>query len=114
MGLTMKERKAVSRETRRRYRRADRRTKSKILDEFTHTTKLNRKYAIQLLKGTLAVRMRIVSTGIPRGRRVIYDQRLLRVLIRLWALFGFMRGRPLTRACSTRPGCAGRSDSSAS
>lgn len=94
----MKERKAVSRETRRRYRRADRRTKSKILDEFVNTTKLNRKYAIQLLKGTLVIRVRTVSRGAPRGRPAIYDQRLLRVLIRLWALFGFMCGKRLVPA----------------
>jgi hypothetical protein len=94
----MNERKAVSRETRRRYRRASRLTKTKILDEFIHTTKLNRKYAIQLLKGTLAVRRPTVSTGAPRGRPAIYDQHLLRVLIRLWALFGFMCGKRLVPA----------------
>lgn len=49
----MKERKAVTRENARRYRRANRRAKPLILNEFIETTKLNRKYAIRLLNGTL-------------------------------------------------------------
>jgi hypothetical protein len=93
----MKERKSLSRELCRRYRRANRRNKTKILDEFVHSTKFNRKYAIQMLKGTLRIKVS-VSTGVPRGRPAVYDRRLLRALIRLWALFGFMCGKRLVPA----------------
>ena len=68
----MKERKAVTRETTRRYCRAGRRGKTTILNEFISTTKLNRKYAVQLLKGTL--RSAAPSLGAaPRGRPKLYD-----------------------------------------
>jgi len=58
VGLGMAERKAVAWETIRRYRQADRRGKTAILNEFVSTTELSRKYAIQLLKGTLRVHPR--------------------------------------------------------
>jgi hypothetical protein len=93
----MKERKAVTRETTRRYCRAGRRGKTTILNEFISTTKLNRKYAVQLLKGTL--RSAAPSVGpAPRGRPKLYDQSVLVMLRRLWALFGFMCGRRLAPA----------------
>jgi len=94
----MKERKAVTREIVRRYRRANRRIKTKILDEFIQTTGLNRKYAIQLLKGTLRMRVRCVATGGPRGRPRLYDPGVLTKLRWLWALFGFMCGKRLVPA----------------
>ena len=94
----MKERKAVTREIVRRYRRANRRAKTKILDEFIQTTGLNRKYAIQLLKGTLRVHVRYVPTGVPRGRPRLYDPSVLTKLKWLWALFGFMCGKRLVPA----------------
>jgi hypothetical protein len=95
----MRERKAVTREIRRRYQKANRRRKSAILNEFVSTTQLNRKYAIQLLKGTLRVRERSVGAG-ARGRPTLYGPSVLLMLKRLWALFGFMCGKRL--ACAIR------------
>jgi hypothetical protein len=63
----MKERKALLRETLQRYRPSDRGTKTKILDEFVAATQLNRKYALQLLKGTLRRPLR--QRGTRRRRR---------------------------------------------
>jgi len=51
----MKDRRAVTLEIIRRYRRADRRAKTKTLHEFNQTTELGRKY-VQLLRGTLGLR----------------------------------------------------------
>jgi hypothetical protein len=95
----MKERKALSRETLRRYRRSDRRAKTKILDEFVEATQLNRKYALQLLKGTLCRRPRQVGAR-PRGRPARYGPGVVVLLKRLWAMFGFMCGKRL--ACAIR------------
>ena len=49
MGLTMRERQSVTRETAQRYRKADKKDEQSILDQFTRTTRYNRKYAISLL-----------------------------------------------------------------
>jgi hypothetical protein len=93
----MKERKALSRETLQRYRRSDRHSKTKILDEFVEATQLNRKYAVQLLKGTLAARPHAIAAR-PRGRPPQYGQSVFVLLKRLWALFGFMCGKRLASA----------------
>src|SRR5271169_414139 len=95
----MKERKALSRETFQRYRRSDRGTKTKILDEFVESTQLNRKYALQKLKGTLRKHPPQVGAR-PRGRPAHYGQSVVVVLKRLWAMFGFMCGKRL--ACAIR------------
>jgi hypothetical protein len=94
----MKERKAVTRETTRRYCRANRGTRTAILNEFVKVTELNRKYAIQLLRGTLRCGASLPRAARPRGRPRVYDQSMLAMLKRLWALFGFMCGKRLAPA----------------
>lgn len=98
MGLTLKERKSVTRELRRKYRQATRREKTKVLDQFAGLNSYHRKYAIQLLKGTLKVRRRDGGGVGPRGRPPLYDQTVLAVLKRMWAVFGFMCGKRLASA----------------
>lgn len=49
MGLTMKERKALTRETAQRYRAATKKEKDAIVNEFTTVTGRNRKYALPIL-----------------------------------------------------------------
>jgi hypothetical protein len=51
MGLTMKQKQALTATLAPRYRQSGRKTKSKILDEFTAATGYNRKYALHLLSG---------------------------------------------------------------
>ena len=50
MGLTMKERKAVIKETYRRYRRSTKKEKGEILNEFIKLTGYKRKYASWILR----------------------------------------------------------------
>lgn len=98
MGLTLQERRSVTRETRRTYRRGSRGQKTKILDEFTGLTEYNRKYALQLLKGTVKAHQRRGASSRPRGHPHVYDAAMLAVLKRLWAVFGFMCGKRLAAA----------------
>ena len=51
MGLTMKERKAVTAVLRMRYRRAGKKEKGRLLDELVGLTGYNRCYAVGLLGG---------------------------------------------------------------
>ncbi len=98
MGLTLQERRSVTRETRRKYARVKRREKTRILDEFTSLTEYNRKYAVQLLKGNLAKARRPSGAARGRGAPRVYDGELLAVLKRLWSVFGFMCGKRLAPA----------------
>jgi hypothetical protein len=49
MGLTMKEKQAVTREYQPRYQKATKKAKSALLDEFTRLTSFHRKSAVRLL-----------------------------------------------------------------
>jgi hypothetical protein len=51
MGLTMKEKQAVTREYKSRYQKAAKKAKSALLDEFTRLTGYHRKSAVRLLSG---------------------------------------------------------------
>jgi len=107
MGLTMGEKKAVCRETVRRYRRADKKGKQKALDEFIATTGYHRKYAIHLLANWGKERLRIldgkpvrmvVGTSPKRKRRSgkrLYDESVRKAIRKLWALFDWMCGKRL-------------------
>ena len=88
----------MTREIARRYRKASRAAKTRILDEFTALTEYNRKYAVQLLNGTLAVRPPCDPARDGRGRPRRYEERLRRSLRRLWTIFGFMCGKRLVHA----------------
>jgi len=72
VGLTMKERKAVTGEIVRRYRRADRRTKTKILDELIPTTRLNREHATakQKLAKPMTSSQLILFGRLPRSHQI--------------------------------------------
>jgi hypothetical protein len=98
VGLTLQERRSVTRETRRKYRRVPRGEKTEILNEFTDLTEYNRKYALQLLKGTVKASKRPRGASGPRGHPRLYDSAMLAVLKRLWAVFGFMCGKRLAVA----------------
>lgn len=107
MGLTMGEKRAVTRETAQRYRQATKKGKAKILDEFTKTTGYNRTYSCHLLSTWGKARYHIVDgkrvrfiVGKPRkpkkrvGRRV-YGEGVRKALEKIWELFDYMCGKRL-------------------
>ena len=57
MGLDMKTKKKLTEETAKRYCMADKKHKTKIIDEFTATTGYNRKYAIHILKNSARIKI---------------------------------------------------------
>jgi len=107
VGLTMKERKSITRETACRYRKANKKDKQNILDEFTRTTGYHRKYAIHMLSNWGREKFRMVEgrsirfiVGKPTTRkkrpvRRIYDEKVREAVGKLWQLFDYMCGKRL-------------------
>ena len=105
MGLTMAQRKAVTRELAQRYRRATRREKGEILDQRVQLTGHTRNHASWLLRGWgrtvysyqggRPVKI-VVGTRRPRRHSPrYYDQEVYRALKQVWELFGGMCGKRL-------------------
>lgn len=99
----MKERRSVSAVVAKRYQKATKKEKGTILGEYTELTGYNRCYAAFLLRNH-GRRMRIndntVLVGdcrkkVKRTRDRIYDERLVRVLKRVWLIMGFICGKRL-------------------
>jgi hypothetical protein len=103
----MSERKSVTRVIARRYRKADKKIKQKILDEYTETTGYNRKYAIHLLANWGKKTLRTMNgkpvqliAGKPAKRRKragrrIYGERVRKSVFMIWQLFDYMCGKRL-------------------
>jgi hypothetical protein len=107
MGLTMREKQSLTRETAVRYRTSDRKGKKTILDEFVRTTGYNRKYAIHLLSNWGKEQVRMVDgqavkfvVGTPRKHRKrkekrVYDEAVREALKKIWQTFDYMCGKRL-------------------
>jgi len=107
MGLQMKEKQAITRETAPRYQRGTRKEKHHILEEFTKLTGYNRKYAIHLLSTWGKEQVRIIQgktvrlvVGQPKQRtkrvgRRIYDERVAAVVKQIWETFDYLCGKRL-------------------
>jgi len=107
--LAMMHRKAITVETRKRYAKATKRGKTKILDEFVAFTKYNRCYAARMLRLTEG---KVIGYSRIGGKRIKYiigkDKRIKRktvriygkdvflALKRIWAIFDFICSRRLT------------------
>jgi hypothetical protein len=103
----MREKQSVTRETAQRYRKAEKKDKKGILDEFTKTTGYNRKYAIGLLFGWGKEKLRTVEgkpvrfiVGKPAKRRkrrgrLLYGQAVREAVRAIWRLFDYMCGKRL-------------------
>ncbi len=97
MGLTMKECKAVTAVMAMRYRRARKKRKGELLDEFVALTGYNRWYAVSLLRGQRAGE----DEGRQRGERArrrrprIYDAAVLRALRQVWVILDCICGKRL-------------------
>jgi hypothetical protein len=107
MGLTMRERKAVIKQTAARYRRSSKKQKGKILDEFIAITGYNRKYAGWVLRNwgkKRYIRMEgqliEVVTGTPRkkkrkARQRTYGPEVMKALKKIWYVFDCPCGKRL-------------------
>ena len=92
MGLTMGQRKAVTKATATRYRRASKADKSKILDELCATTGWHRNHARKALVAALK------PTLVPaprRSRTPLYGPEALAALTFCWAVLGAPTGKRL-------------------
>jgi hypothetical protein len=92
--LNMDERKNIYKRFATEYQKASKKEKSKILDDFVRFSGLNRNYSATLLRTngkTLYIRPKIkVKADITkdgkhkRGRKRIYDEELIPILIKVW------------------------------
>lgn len=107
MGLTMDEKRSVTRETAKRYRKAAKKQKGFVLDEFTALMGYNRTYASHILanwgktvylkvKGeTVAAVLGGPAKKTKRTRPRKYDEGFLRVLRSLWEVSDYLCGKRL-------------------
>jgi len=91
MGLTMSQRKAVTKAIATRYARADKAGKGRILDELCATTGFYRNHARKALKA--ALRPRIVKPRRPRSPK--YGPKVIAALTFCWAVLGMPAGKRL-------------------
>jgi hypothetical protein len=107
MGLTMSEKKALTRQTAARYRKSGKKQKGKILDEFVAATGYTRKYAGWILRNVGKKRIVYLNgelvelvVGQPRKKRrkpreKIYDEQVFKALKKIWAIFDCICGKRL-------------------
>jgi hypothetical protein len=107
MRLTMREKQALTGRQAPRYRRADKKMKSKILDEFVAATGYNRKYALHILthwgKETFLtgdgkpVKFKAGTAKRRKGgeRKPLYGQEVIASLRNIWVFFGYRCGKLL-------------------
>ena len=94
MGLTMHERKAVSAETVKRYRKATKKQKGRLLDEFVALTGYNRWYAVAVLRGQQQ-RATASRGASPRQRSRVYDASVVAALRQIWMILDCLCGKRL-------------------
>src|SRR5207248_11232703 len=97
MGLTMKERKAVTQVMLARYRRATKKQRGQLLDEFVALTGYHRWYAVGLLRGRngRAPSPSGRKLSAPRQRNRIYDAAVAVALKRVWVIMDCICGKRL-------------------
>lgn len=97
MGLTMKERKAVTAVLRARHRRARKKEKGRLLDELVGLTGYHRWYAVGLLRGHAPPPSRRdrQGKGPPRPRPRVYDAAVLAALRQVWMIMDCICGKRL-------------------
>jgi len=107
MGMNMNERRAVTRETAGRYRKATKKAKGMILDEYCTLTGYSRKYAIMVLSNwgkTILTWIDGKPVKVVGGQKAkkkrrkkprVYDAEVFKVVKRIWHIFDCMCGKRL-------------------
>lgn len=107
MGLTMKEKKTITREVAKRYQKTSKKQKGVILGEFVALTGYNRSYAGYVLRNfgrkvilkvkdkTVAVILGQLRQKTKRQRRRVYDEKVLSVLRSIWLISDCICGKRL-------------------
>jgi len=103
MGLTMKERSAVTKEIALRHQRADKKQKGIILDEFTSLTGYNRSYASYLLSShgkEIRVNPKVVIKAdvkkkAKRQKQRFYDKKVKNAIKAIWEMMNCICGKRL-------------------
>jgi hypothetical protein len=104
MRLTMKERKRIAEATAGRYRKAGKKEKGAILNEFVELTGFARSYAALVLRNQGRVvqvnrKLRVrgdVGKKLPRpGRGPTYDARTVKALVQIWRIMDYICGKRL-------------------
>jgi|SRR5271157_1568771 len=101
MGLTMKERKSVTREIAKKYQKARKKEKKAILDEFVGLTGYNRCYASHVLKTfgkktRISSRVVLVADSKVRVKRTYtktYDEKVKTALVTVWRILDYICGK---------------------
>ena len=100
----MKERKRIAEATAGRYRKAGKKEKGAILDEFVELTGFARSYAALVLRNQGRVvqvnrKLRVrgdVGKKLPRpGRGPTYDEQTVKVLVQVWRIMDYICGKRL-------------------
>lgn len=99
----MKQRQAVTAVTAQRYRKGRKKDKQQILDEFCETTGYSRGYGRYVLRNHgrevwLAGKRRIVGDVHKRQQRLrprVYDDDVVKTLVKLWELLNYLCGKRL-------------------
>jgi hypothetical protein len=104
MRLTMKERKRIAEATAGRYRKAGKKEKGAILNEFVELTGFARSYAALVLHNQGRVipvnrKLRVrgdVGKKLPRrGRGPTYDEQTVKALVQVWRIMDYICGKRL-------------------
>jgi len=106
MSLSMKDRQSVTKALCAQYRKAGKRAKGMILDQFVEATGYNRCYARWLLRNhgrRVAVAPGVFVEGdarerARRPRRTIYGPEVLSPLKKIWAMLDYVSGKRLAAA----------------
>ncbi len=91
--MSLKSKRELLEVVRPRYRKANKREKQKMLDEFTSTTGYHRKYAIRVLKNQRRVHNRL--KGKTKIYKTIYRGEVVQVLEQIWEIYGHICSKRL-------------------